>query len=145
MPHGTARNRVREVLPGPWAEFDSLLQHLIGPQAAVRTAGHDLAASLWEEGEAYHLELDVPGVAREDVELTFEKGVLRVEVRRQAPPEGRQSVLDERRYGSLVRVFKLPETVDAESIRADLSHGVLHVAVSKRPESKPRKIEIADM
>lgn len=138
-----AKNRVREIVPGAWAEFDSLVQHLLGPQVLGRPLGQEPAASLWEKGDAYHVELDVPGVPRDAIELTFEKGVLRVALERPAPAGDRQGGLDERRYGKAERAFKLPESVDVDSIAAELNHGVLHVVVKKRPESQPRRIEIS--
>ena len=49
----------------------------------------------------------------------------------------------ERAYGSFTRSFTLPNTVNAEGIRADYRNGVLTVRMSKREESKPKQIKIS--
>ena len=100
------------------------------PQAYGRNSG------------SYHVELDVPGVTRDNVELTFEKGTLKISTERPAPEDQRLGLVDERRYGKVTRTVSLPESIDPESIVAALAEGVLHVTVSKKPEAQPKKIEI---
>ncbi len=48
----------------------------------------------------------------------------------------------QRRYGPFVQQFQLPSTVDGSKITANLHDGVLRVQIEKRPEVKPRKVEI---
>jgi HSP20 family protein len=48
----------------------------------------------------------------------------------------------ERRYGSFVRSFTLPATVDTENIQAQTEHGVLELTLNKKPESKPKQIQV---
>ena len=98
--------------------------------------------SMWEDENALHVELDVPGVAREDVELTFEKGALKIVTDRKSPSEERKGLIDQRRYGQLTHTVTLPDSVDPDSITAELDSGVLHVTVSKKPETLPKRIEI---
>lgn len=97
---------------------------------------------MWEDAGAYHVELDVPGVTRENVDVTFEKGTLRITTERIAPEEQRSGLVDERRYGKVTRTVTLPESIDPESIAAELTSGVLHVTVNKKPEAQPKRIEI---
>ena len=54
------------------------------------------AASLWEDDDSIHLEIDAPGVAREDINLTFEKGTLEVRINRKRPEGDHPVLLDER-------------------------------------------------
>jgi len=134
------RNRLREMFPGNWSDVDALVHQFFGPQAGVQA--FYVPASVWEDEGSYHVELDVPGVTRDHVELTFEKGTLRITTERPAPEEQRTGLVDERRYGKVTRTVTLPESIDAETINAELTNGVLHVTVSKKPEAQPKRIEI---
>jgi HSP20 family protein len=141
-------NRVRECLPNGWSNVDSLLNQFFGPNLSQNlqnlpgikmTAG---AGSVWEDEGAWHIEMDVPGVARDDVELTYDKGELCITAERKAPLEKKAGSTDERRYGKMVRTVSLPESVDPDTIDAQLADGVLHVSVSKKPEAQPKRIEV---
>ncbi len=99
------------------------------------------AGSFWEEEGTYHIEMDVPGVAREDVELTYNQGELRISAERKAP-ERANGLPDNRRYGKVVSTLSLPETIEPETIDATLDRGVLHVTVAKKPEAQPKRIEV---
>ncbi len=135
------RNRLRDMFPGNWGDVDALVNQFFGPQGPGVQAFY-VPASVWEDEGSYHVELDVPGVTRDHVELTFEKGTLRITTERPAPEETRAGLVDERRYGRVTRTVTLPESIDAETINAELTNGVLHVTVSKKPEAQPKRIEI---
>lgn len=138
-------SRTRNRLP----EFESLLDQFFGPAtlkplAAVSTAWRT-PITVWEAGDKLHVELDVPGAKQEDVELTFDKGQLSISVERKGDAtqeEGRKVWHNERVYGRVTRTVSLPETVDPDTIEAELNAGVLHVAVTKRPEAQPKRIEV---
>lgn len=137
-------NRLNQLLPTSLAEVDSLLNHLFtGPvTSAVTRAAWTAPASLWEAGDRLHVELDVPGVAPESVEVTVENGQLVLTVERSVGENPPAYVYNERRFGKVTRSLALPDTVDPESVEAELKNGVLHVSVAKRPETQPRKVEI---
>jgi len=99
-------------------------------------------AALWEDEDNYHIELEVPGVANEDVEITYEKGALVVNAERKAPDEERKYWHNSRRYGKSRFTLQLPESVDVENIDAELKQGVLHLTLAKRPEAQPKKISV---
>jgi HSP20 family protein len=142
MTNALSRNRLRELLPGNWSDFESVVEQFFGPGASRGVQAFYVPASVWEDEGSYHVELDVPGVVREHVELTYEKGTLRITTERPAPEETRTGLVDERRYGKVTRTVTLPESIDPESITAELTNGVLHVTVSKKPEAQPKRIEI---
>ncbi len=142
MAHAMSRNRLRELIPGDWGgELDTLVDQFFGNGGRGVQAFY-VPASVWEEQGAYHVELDVPGVTRDHVELTYEKGTLRITTERTAPEETRTGLVDERRYGKVTRTVTLPESIDPETITAELTNGVLHVTVAKKPEAQPKRIEI---
>ena len=142
MTNALSRNRLRELLPGNLGDFETLVDQFLGAGASRGVQAFYVPASVWEDEGSYHVELDVPGVVREHVELTYERGALRITTERPAPEETRTGLVDERRYGKVTRTVTLPESIDPESIVAELTNGVLHVTVSKKPEAQPKRIEI---
>jgi HSP20 family protein len=135
------KNRLREFLPTNFVEFDSLLNQVLGPNGL--RVGHS-PAGIWEDENAYHVELDVPGIARENVDVTLDKGTLTITVerKREEADNTRKGWREERYYGKTTRSFTLPETIDADSIAAELTNGVLHVSIAKSPAAQPRKVEV---
>ncbi|MEM6362887.1 MAG: Hsp20/alpha crystallin family protein [Planctomycetota bacterium] len=99
-------------------------------------------ASVWESDDTFHVEMDLPGVEPEAIDVTIEDGRLKIHASRTWDSENRRYLHQERRGGDVTRLVKLPETIDPESISADANHGVLHVTMQKRPEVLPRKIEV---
>jgi len=98
-----------------------------------------------EDERAIVLALELPGVAPEDVEVTTENGMLRIQgEKRAARKEGDEQRyhLVERSYGKFMRTFQLPKGVDESKIEADFNHGVLNVRVPKAALPQPRKIVI---
>ena len=108
----------------------------------MRNSGLGAPASIWEAENVIHVELDAPGVKQEDVEVTFEKGTLQISLERKFPEGERTSWHNERGYGKISRSVSLPETVDPNTITAELTNGVLHVTITKLPEAQPKKIEV---
>ncbi len=99
------------------------------------------------EGEyAYHIELDLPGIKKEDIEITTEDNVLTILGERKLKDESKEEdyYRVESVYGKFSRSFTLPEKIDVENIHAESSDGVLEVIIPKLKEedTKPKKIEI---
>lgn len=89
------------------------------------------------------LTAEMAGVSSEDVELTLENNELTLKGKKtMEQSENKSFHRIERRYGSFTRTFRLPQTVDAESIKAEFINGVLKVALAKKESVKARKIEI---
>lgn len=133
------KNRVGQLFPGGLREFDSLVNHFLRGEGAQMWHA---PATIWEAENTFHVELDAPGVAQENVELTFDKGTLQVALERKVPEGDRTNWHNERGFGKVTRSVSLPDTVDPSTITAELSNGVLHVTITKRPESQPKKIEV---
>jgi HSP20 family protein len=85
---------------------------------------------------------DVPGLMREDLEVTLENGTLSIKGQRRYDGNDKDRVLLGRSYGAFANRFTLPDYVDAEHMTADLADGVLTITVPKPPKAKPRRIEI---
>ncbi len=142
MTNAISKNRMREFFPTNWVEFDSLLGQVFGPNAGRAIRAGYTPAGFWQDDQAYHLELDLPGVAREDVSLTLEKDVLQIVAERKQREEHREGMHEERVYGKMTRTLRLPEAVDPDSITAELNDGVLRVTLTKSAETQPKRIEV---
>lgn len=100
------------------------------------------------EGEfAYHIEVDLPGVKKDDIDVQVEDGVLIVSGERKAKEEIKEEnyYKIESSFGSFSRSFRLPEEADVENIHAESVDGVLEVVVPKIENDnvdKVQKIEI---
>lgn len=97
------------------------------------------AVDVVETEDAYVLSVELPGVAREDVELAADGRWLELSGSRPQPVEGTFAQM-ERSYGAFRRAFELPAPVEIDAVSADLVQGVLTITVPKR--STGRKIEI---
>jgi HSP20 family protein len=133
------KNRLGHLLPAGLPEFDNLFNHFF---RAEEVAMWRAPASIWEADNTFHIEVDAPGVAKEDADVTFDKGALQITLERKAPEGERTSWHNERGYGKVSRSVSLPDTVDPLTISAELTNGVLHVTISKLPEAQPKKIDV---
>ena len=90
------------------------------------------------------LKAELPGMAREDIDITVENFVLTIkgEKKLSGDVKGEQFHHVERRYGKFSRSFSLPQTVDAGKVSAEYKNGVLSVRLPLREEAKPRQIKV---
>ena len=102
------------------------------------------SVDIFEDKDRLILEAELPGMSREDFEISVENNVitLRGERKFEKKTEGDNYHRVERSYGSFTRSFTLPQSVTAEGASADFENGVLRVSLPKREETKARKIEI---
>jgi HSP20 family protein len=99
---------------------------------------------IFENKDSLVLEAELPGMKREDFDLSFENNVLTLTGERKFEKKTDEDNYHrvERAYGSFTRSFTLPQTVTAEGATAEFQNGMLHVSLPKREETKARKIEI---
>ena len=121
-----------------------LFEESFVPSAPGAANGFVPALDLSETAEAYFVEMAVPGMKAEDLNVTVENGVLTIsgEVKQNAETKERNFHRVERRYGRFSRSVSLPTTVRGDAIEARLEHGVLFLSIPKAEEVKPRKITI---
>jgi len=96
------------------------------------------------EGEyAYHVEVDLPGVSKDDIEIKVEDNTLIISGERKVKEEIKEEnyYKVESRFGSFSRSFTLPEDVDVENIHAESTDGVLEVVVPKLESAKIDKVK----
>lgn len=116
-----------------------------GSETSSATADWVPAADVEEYDDRFELYVDLPGVSAEDVDVTLEAGVLTLAGARSAV-RSTDSLIQARRErgtGRFHRRFILPDTVDAERVKAREHDGVLEITIPKQAKALPRRIKVA--
>ena len=125
-----------------WNDIDEAFDGLLNRQLSVAppVGGVDV----YEDEDKLHIEADLPGFKRDEISLTLEDGVLRLEAQRGEVAENKEAnyFVQERQTQRWARSINLPVDVDESKITANYKHGVLSVAMEKPAQSKPHNIEI---
>jgi HSP20 family protein len=102
------------------------------------------SVDIYENKEHIVLEAELPGMKREDFDLSVENNVITLKGERQFEKKEETDNYHrvERAYGSFTRSFTLPNTVTAEGATAEYANGVLRVTLPKREETRARRIEV---
>jgi len=126
--------------------FNSLIQNFDVAREEGVIASFVPRVNTREGEDAYYVEIDLPGIRKEDIEITTEDNVLTISGERKMKDEVKEEdyYKVESAYGKFSRSFTLPEKVDVENIHAESKDGVLEVIIPKlkEEEKKPKKIEI---
>jgi HSP20 family protein len=93
------------------------------------------AAEASQNGDAYRIAMELPGVAEENIDVTVEDGVLQIRGEKKSEREesGDTWYFSERQFGSFSRSFRLPSDADTGGVKAEMKDGVLTVTVQKKP------------
>ena len=132
----------------PWG-FPSLYRDLDQMLRASNVEERPLtltpSVDIREEEDHFLLQADLPGVAKEEIEVKVEENTLILSGKRElAKEEERQGYhYSERRSGTFSRSFNLGDNVNPEGIEAAYRDGVLSVTLPKKPEAQPRQIPVA--
>lgn len=95
-----------------------------------------------DEGNAWVLSTDVPGIAPADLDVTVRDGVLTVAADLRPQRTGWTAVHRERRNPSFRRSWSLPKDAQPDGVSAHLANGVLTLTVPRRPETAPRTVPV---
>ena len=117
------------------------LERLAHPQPEPWTPSIDV----YETPETYVITVEVPGLAREQIELAVEDMRLTVRGRRLETPQSGEPVhfhLIERGHGAFARSFEFPQKVAVDEVKADLAQGVLTITLPKAPPPPTRRIDV---
>ena len=102
------------------------------------------AVDILETENALILKADLPDVDMKDTTVEIENGTLTLKGERKFEKDDQTQGYHriERSYGSFVRYFSLPDTVEADKVHADYKNGVLSVSLPKKELAKPRSIKV---
>jgi HSP20 family protein len=102
------------------------------------------AVDIYEDANRLVLKLETPGIPQEDLQINLENQTLTVKGERKFVKDEKEENFHriERRYGSFVRSFTLPATIETDSARANYENGVLTVTMQKKEAAKPKQLKI---
>jgi HSP20 family protein len=122
--------------------FQDSVNRLFSDQATARPWAPTV--DIFETDNELVLKADVPGVDLKDIDIRIENGTLSLKGERKFEREEKNKGFHrlERSYGSFVRYFTVPDTVDSENVEADYQGGVLTITLPKKEIAKPKSIKV---
>ena len=102
------------------------------------------AVDIFETDHEIVLDVELPGVARDQVHVEVNDGILQLRGERKVEKEVKEESYHrvERTFGTFHRSFTLPDSVDPEKVSAELKNGILQVRLGKREQAKPKQIQV---
>ena len=97
---------------------------------------------IYEDRDGLVVQADLPGVAKENLDVRVENGLLTIQTRPGNVPLGGGSVYREYELVNFFRQFELSDKVDQQKISADLRHGVLTLKLPRAEQAKPKRIDV---
>jgi HSP20 family protein len=124
--------------------MNRLFQDSYGQDQELGTSAFAPPVDVYEDEHNIVLKVEVPGIDEKDIDIRLENNTLVVRGERKFENEEKEENFHrvERRYGSFVRTFTLPNTVNAENVKADYDKGVLRITLEKKAEAKPKQIKV---
>jgi HSP20 family protein len=131
-----------EDVAGLQKRLNSIFNDFVGPDTS--SASFVPAVDVYEDPEKLVLKLEIPGVKQDDLDIRMENQTLIIRGERKFETNEKAENFHriERRFGSFVRSFTLPQTVDAESVTAAMDAGVLTISLAKKAEAQPKQIKV---
>lgn len=123
----------------PFRDLDRLAQQVFG--TPTRPAAMPIDA--YRSGETFVVDVDLPGVDKDSIDLTVEQNVLSIHAERRRPDlEGVEMLVGERPQGTFSRQLFLGESLDSSRIEASYADGVLTIRLPVAEQAKPRRVPI---
>jgi HSP20 family protein len=136
------RGLIRYTRPKDLFDWDGLLDDFFTdtPVWNARTP----AVDVHEAEDEYLMEVELPGLTDKDIELNVEDNILTLSSKKEQNKEEKKNgyLIRERRNQEFTRTFVLPKDVERDKIKAEFKNGLLVVDIPKKPEAKPRKIDV---
>lgn len=124
----------------PFRELDRIVEQNISGGGRTPSS---MPMTALRRGDMFLVDLDLPGVDRDEVEITVERNVVTIRARRSpARDDGDEVIIDERSYGEYSRQLFLGDNLDPSGLAADLRDGVLRLTIPVSAASKPRQIPL---
>ena len=135
----------------PWNMFDQIRKEMDraltregDESGSVVTSDWTPAVDIREDDNGFTIVADIPGVDPKDIDVHMENGMLTIRGERESEKkeekEGYKRI--ERSYGSFYRRFSMPDSADADKIKAESKNGVLQITIPKQEKVQPRKISV---
>ncbi len=124
-------------------EFQRRMAQFFGDLDISGTAGYP-PVNLWQNHDGVVLHAEVPGLEKEDIEITVAGNTVTIKGSRKAEAleKDERFHLRERRTGDFTRTIELPYQIEADKVGARLHNGVLEITLPRAEAEKPRKISL---
>ena len=130
----------------PFRELASFFENFTEPGGKDQLSAGTFVppVDVYEDEHNLVVKLEIPGVNENDLDVQVENNTLTVKGERKFEKEEKEENFHriERRYGSFVRTFRLPNTIDTDKVEAHYDKGILKVSLAKREETKPKQIKV---
>ena len=132
---------------GPFADagFEDFVRGFFKPLRQAREGAAPIKVDVVEKGEGYVVKAEIPGVKKDDINVTIEGNQVTIsaEVKRESEQkDGERLVRSERYFGSVYRSFVLPVEIDEAASNAKYEDGILELTLTKTAAQQPRKLTI---
>jgi len=121
----------------PFREIDRMTEGVARPSRSV------LAMDAVRDEQEVTIYIDVPGIAKDDIEVSVEKNELTVTVERRWDDDEKQVLSSERPQGVFSRRIVLSDALDLDELKAKTADGVLIISIPVAERSKPRRIDVS--
>lgn len=140
------KDRIDNYTNRPFSElaldFENIIEHVFG-EGGSKAADWAPRANVMESDTGYVVELELPGISSDEVNVELKDGILEVSgSKSMEPEEGIRLIKSERRTGTFGRKFKFTSQLDSEKISAEFKHGILTIDLPKSEKILPRKIDV---
>ena len=132
-------------LPEPFEtvarEMDQVFENVVG-DGRTKPPAAQAPIALWEDDRNVYLEVEVPGLRQDDLDVSIHEGRLIIAGERKPTAKDGKCWFNEHRYGRFQRVVALSDMIEPETIEAELADGILSLTLYKKPEAQPHRIAI---
>ena len=130
----------------PFRELASFFENFTEPGGKDQLSAGSFVppVDVYEDEQNLVLKLEIPGINDDDLDVQVENNTLTVKGERKFEKEEKEENFHriERRYGSFLRTFRLPNTIDTDKVEAHYDKGILKISLAKRAEAKPKQIKV---
>ena len=113
-------------------------------EKTVKTKLYDstIKANVHELEDGYTIKVALPGISKKDVDIEIKEHALTLSVKSPVTEDTNQFLWREYDYGQAKRIFRLSRAIDTESVKAEMSNGILTINLAKKPAFVPKTIEV---
>ena len=124
--------------------FNDFARPVSGESETLASGSFVPAVDIYEDAQQIVLKLEVPGIPQNELDIRLENQTLTVKGERKFEESEKQENFHriERRFGSFIRTFTLPQTIDTADVKASYDAGVLTISLAKKEAAKPKQVKI---
>ena len=122
-------------------DFDRLVQRAFNTQLSPERV-NPMPMDAWRDEQGFHVEIDLPGIDPDTIDLAVERNVLTIRAQRPQRENRSNTLSSERPWGHFSRELVLGEHLDTENIHANYIDGVLRLDIDLAESAKPRRIKV---